>query len=268
MNYDEILSVIRQKVPFKVDTGIVLGSGLGFLAEEIVKPIIIPYENIPYFPHATVPGHRGRMFFGQLSGKSVLCMQGRCHYYEGYRIHEITLPIRIMKKMGLSSLFVTNAAGAVNKQFEPGDLMVIEDHINLMSANPLRGPNDGEFGPRFPDMTEAYDGRLRKIAFQVAHDLGIKIRKGVYAALDGPTYDTPAEVRYYRSIGIDAVGMSTVPEVIVANHAGLKTLGISCIANMAAGISPNRMDHHEVIATTSRVKDQFSALIKGVLATI
>jgi purine-nucleoside phosphorylase len=268
MNYDEIVSVIRKKVAFGVDTGIILGSGLGFLAEEIAHPVVIPYGNIPYFPHSTVPGHRGRMFFGQLSGKSVLCMQGRFHYYEGYHLNEITLPIRIMKKMGVSSLLVTNAAGGINDQFAPGDLMVIEDHINLMSENPLRGPNSAEFGPRFPDMSEAYDYRLREIANKVARDLGIKVKNGVYGALDGPTYDTPAEIRYYKSIGIDAVGMSTVPEVIVANHAGIKTLGISCITNMAAGISPKRLDHSEVIATASRVKDQFCALIKGILATM
>jgi purine-nucleoside phosphorylase len=268
MNYDEIVSVIRKKVPFEVDTGIVLGSGLGFLAEEIANPVIIPYENIPYFPHATVPGHRGRMCFGRLSGKSVLCMQGRFHYYEGYTPSQVTLPIRIMKKLGISTLLVTNAAGGINETFIPGDFMLIEDHINLMSENPLRGPNDDDFGPRFPDMTEAYDSGLRKILIKAARDSGIEVKKGVYAALDGPTYDTPAEVRYYKTIGIDAVGMSTVPEVIVANHAGIKVLGISCITNTAAGTGKNRPDHGEVIANASRVKSKLTVLIKGFLSQL
>jgi purine-nucleoside phosphorylase len=268
MNYDEIVSVIRKKVPFEVNTGIILGSGLGFLAEEIAHPIIIPYESIPYFPHSTVPGHRGRMFFGQLFGKSVLCMQGRFHYYEGYTPSQVTLPIRIMKKLGVTTLLVTNAAGGVNETFRPGDFMVIEDHINLMSANPLRGPNDDDFGPRFPDMTEAYDSGLRKILFKAARDTGVEVKKGIYAALDGPTYDTPAEVRYYKIIGIDAVGMSTVPEVIVANHAGIKVLGISCITNPAAGVGQNRPDHGEVIVTASRIKSKLTALIKSFLSQL
>lgn len=264
-HYDEIVKYLEKKVNFKPEIGIILGSGLGILAKEISEPVIVPYKEIPHFPVSTVSGHEGQFVIGYLGGKPVICMQGRFHYYEGYGLQQVTLPVRVMKKMGVSTLIVTNAAGGVNESFVPGDLMVIEDHVNLLGANPLSGANDDSFGPRFSDMSEAYDEKLRELAFSAAKELDVEIKKGVYAALSGPSYETPAEIRYLRVIGVDAVGMSTVPEVIVASHAGMRVLGISCITNMAAGILKAKLNHQEVMDTANLIKEKFATLVKTIV---
>ena len=226
---NDSISYIKKYSLINPDIGIILGSGLGLLADDIENKVIIPYKDIPHFPVSTVEGHKGQIVLGTLSGKSVICMQGRFHYYEGYNINDVVYPARVMQKLGISKLIVTNSAGGVNTNFSPVDLMIIEDHINLMGTNPLIGKNLDSFGQRFPDMTEAYDKQLLEIAQQAAHSLSIQINKGIYAAMMGPSYETPAEIRYLRIIGADAVGMSTVPEVIVATHGGVSVLGISCI---------------------------------------
>ncbi|GIN85598.1 purine nucleoside phosphorylase [Heyndrickxia sporothermodurans] len=248
--------------------GLILGSGLGVLANEIENPVKIKYEDIPNFPVSTVEGHEGQLVFGKLSGKEVVAMQGRFHYYEGYPFDQVTYPVRVMKELGVEVLVVTNAAGGVNKDYEPGDLMIIADHINNMGSNPLIGPNDAKFGPRFPDMSEAYDKKLRLIAKDVASSLNIRIQEGVYVGNTGPTYETPAEVRMIRTMGGDAVGMSTVPEVIVARHSGLKVLGISCISNMASGILDQPLTHDEVIETTEKVRTDFLEFVKEIVNQI
>lgn len=268
MNFDEIVSYLNSKNILKPEIGIILGSGLGIITEEISEQVVIPYSEIPHFPQSTVVGHKGQFVFGKLGGKSVVCMDGRFHYYEGYDLQQVTLPIRVMQKLGISKLLVTNAAGGVNESFVAGDLMIISDHINLMGQNPLRGKNNDEFGPRFPDMSEAYNKELRKIAFQVADELKIDLKEGVYTAVTGPCYETPAEIRYARTIGTDAIGMSTVPEVIIANHCGIKVLGISCITNMAAGITKEKLNHKEVMETASIVRQKFVNLIKKIISEI
>lgn len=263
--HDEIIAYLKSKVNFKAEIGIILGSGLGILAAELSDPIAVPYKEIPHFPVSTVMGHEGQFVFGDLGGKPVVCMQGRFHFYEGYEMKDVTLPVSVMKKLGVSTLLVTNAAGGVNEKFAPGDLMLIEDHINLSGVNPLRGKNDDEAGPRFPDMSEAYNGELRETALSAAKELNIDMKKGVYAGLSGPSFETPAEIRYLRIIGADAVGMSTVPEVIVANHAGMRVLGISCITNMAAGILKTKLNHQEVMDTANIVREKFVSLIKRIV---
>ena len=217
---------------------------------------------MPNFPISTVEGHEGRLVIGTLQGKTVVAMQGRFHYYEGYKMEEVTFPIRVMKLLGVKTLIVTNAAGAVNTSFKPGDLMIITDHINLSGNNPLIGKNLDLFGPRFPDMSNAYNKELRKIAKNVANSINIDIKEGVYAMMSGPTYETPAEIKMIRTLGGDAVGMSTVPEVIVANHCGMKVVGISCITNMAAGILEQPLNHEEVIETSNQVKNNFIKLME------
>ncbi len=263
--HDEIIAYLESKVNFKAEIGIILGSGLGILAAELSNPIAVPYKEIPHFPVSTVMGHEGQFVFGDLGGKPVVCMQGRFHFYEGYELKDVTLPVSVMKRLGVSTLLVTNAAGGVNEKFAPGDLMMIEDHINLSGVNPLRGKNDDEAGPRFPDMSEAYNGELREMALSAARELDIDMKKGVYAGLSGPSFETPAEIRYLRIIGADAVGMSTVPEVIVANHAGMRVLGISCITNMAAGILKTKLNHQEVMDTANIVREKFVSLIKRIV---
>lgn len=229
----EAAEYIRNKIGNEIPVaGIVLGSGLGKLAEVIEDKTVIPYNDIPHFPASTAVGHKGNFISGKLGGKFVLAMQGRFHYYEGYPMEYVTLPIRVMKVLGINYLFVSNAAGGVNYNFRIGDLMVIEDHINLL-PNPLIGPNMDEFGPRFPDMTHPYDPSLISIANSIASKMGIELKKGVYLASTGPTYETPAEYKYFRTIGADAVGMSTIPEVIVARHSGIPVFGISVITNEA-----------------------------------
>lgn len=244
--------------------GLILGSGLGGLADEATNTIEVPYEDIPGFPVSTVEGHAGKLVYGDLGGKKVLAMQGRFHYYEGYSLKEVTFPVRVMKALGVSSLVVTNAAGGVNERFTPGDLMIITDHINLTSDNPLLGPNSNELGPRFTDMSEAYDKGYQSLIEAAAKEQDLSVQKGVYLGLAGPTYETPAEVRMIRTLGGDAVGMSTVPEVIVARHAGLKVAGISCITNMAAGLQDN-LNHDEVVEVTTRVRESFKSLVKALV---
>ena len=248
--------------------GLVLGSGLGILADEIEKPIYIPYNEIPHFPASTVTGHSGQMVIGDLKGKRVIAMQGRFHYYEGHSLEAVTYPIRIMKAIGVQQIIVTNAAGGINPNFKPGDLMIIQDHINLTSQNPLIGPNEEEFGERFPDMSEAYSKKLIALAKDVASKNKINMVEGIYAGMLGPSYETPAEVNFLSIIGASAVGMSTVPEVIVAQHSGLEVLGISCISNMAAGISEHSLTHDEVMETTENIKAQFLKLVKEVIAVM
>ena len=245
--------------------GIILGSGLGDMAETIEDAVIIDYHDIPHFPVSTVPGHKGRLVIGELEGKTVLCMQGRFHYYEGYSMDEVVYPIRTMKMLGINALFLTNAAGCVNTEWNAGDLMIITDHIKLVAENPLRGKNPDELGSRFFDMTQAYDKNLVAVAEKAAEELGINVRKGVYMLFTGPSFETAAEVRFARIAGADAVGMSTVPEAIAASHMRMHTMGISCLTNMAAGILDQPLNHEEVLETGERVKKSFSALVREII---
>lgn len=261
---DEAAAYLKQEGFDQPEIGLILGSGLGALAEEITDAIAIPYEKIPHFPHSTVVGHKGQLVYGYLSGKRVVAMQGRFHYYEGYPMQEVTFPVRVMKALGIHTVGLTNAAGGVNMDFHPGDLMIITDHINFMGQNPLIGPNHEELGPRFPDMSAAYDKDYQELIQRNAENLNIPIREGVYMGFSGPTYETPAEVRMARTLGADAVGMSTVPEAIVARHAGMRVFGISCITNLAAGMQAN-LNHDEVVEVTQRVNDTFRQLVKQVL---
>jgi len=262
---EDAAKYIRERLTEEPEIGLILGSGLGILADLIEQPITIRYEEIPHFPVSTVVGHAGELVAGKVAGRSVIVMKGRFHLYEGYGVEKVTFPVRVMKLLGVSKLIVTNAAGGVNRSYVPGDLMVISDHINLLGRNPLVGPNLDRFGIRFPDMTEAYSKRMRKLLHETAEELGMKLQEGVYVALLGPTYETPAEIRMMQAIGADAVGMSTVPEVIVARHAGIEVLGISCITNMAAGILDQPLDHSEVMETAERVKEQFLSLVLHVI---
>lgn len=268
MNYEEIVVYLKSKVKITPEIGIILGSGLGMLAQEITEQTVIPYSEIPHFPQSTVVGHKGQFIFGYLAGKAVVCMDGRFHYYEGYDLQQVTLPVRVMRKIGISQLIVTNAAGGINADFVPGDLMLIRDHINLLGVNPLRGKNEEVFGERFPDMSEAYANELRMTALAAAKELNINLKQGVYLAMSGPSYETPAEINYAKIIGADAVGMSTVPEVIVAVHCGLKVLGISCVTNMAAGISKQKLNHKEVMETADTAKEKFMSLVKKVISNM
>lgn len=263
----ETTQFILEKGVKEIDFGLILGSGLGELAEEIEEAIVIPYDQIPFFPTSTVVGHAGQLVYGTLSGKKVLAMQGRFHFYEGHSMQTVTYPVRVMAALKAYSVIVTNASGGVNESFVPGDLMLITDHINFTGQNPLIGPNEDEIGPRFPDMSEAYTLTYREVAKEAASQLDLTLKEGVYMGYSGPTYETPAEIRMSRTMGADAVGMSTVPEVIVAAHSGLKVLGISCITNLAAGMQAN-LNHEEVVETTQRVKQSFKALIKEVLVLL
>lgn len=253
-NLHEAVAFIEPKLSEKPTIGLVLGSGLGVLADEIENPVVIPYHEIPGFTVSTVVGHKGQLVIGKLQGKQVVAMQGRFHFYEGHGLDAVVFPIRVMKLLGVETIIVTNAAGGINEGYDPGDLMLISDHLNMTFRNPLIGPNDDELGARFPDMSEAYSKELRQLARQVASEQGIKLREGVYVGLLGPSYETPAEIRMLRQLGGDAVGMSTVPEVIVARHMKVKVLGISCISNMAAGILEQPLSHDEVMETTERLK--------------
>lgn len=247
------------------DIGVILGSGLGAYADRLEDATRLPYAEIPGFPRSTVAGHAGMWCAGTLHGKRVAMMQGRFHYYEGYSMKDVTLPVRVMQRLGVGTLIVTNACGGVNKSFAPGDLMVISDVFGLTGQNPLIGPNLDAFGPRFPDMSCAFDPTLRHLAHESAKELGFSLREGVYAQMTGPSYETPAEIRMLRTLGADAVGMSTVPEVIVARHSGMRVLGIACVTNMAAGILDQPLDHREVTETAERVKDRFTALLDAVI---
>jgi purine-nucleoside phosphorylase len=245
--------------------GLILGSGLGAYADSLENRTIIPYDKLPYFPSSTAPGHSGNLVLGEAEGVPVAVLQGRVHYYEGYSMADVTFPTRVLGGLGVRRLIITNAAGGINVDFKPGDLMLIKDHINLMGSNPLIGANPDEMGPRFPDMSEAYDPAMRSIALQVAQQKQIPVREGIYIGLAGPSYETPAEIRMCRILGADAVGMSTVPETIVANHMGIRVLGISCITNMAAVILPRKLLHQEVMDTAQRVMDRFISLLRGII---
>jgi purine-nucleoside phosphorylase len=244
---------------------IVLGSGLGAFADELTGRIEVPYTEIPNWPASTAVGHAGRLVFGKLDNLEIVAMAGRVHLYEGYTPQQVTFGVRALASLGVTSMVFTNAAGGVNLKLSRGGLVLISDHMNLQGSNPLAGPNDDSLGPRFPDMSEAYSARYREVAKEAARELGIELSEGVYAAMLGPSYETPAEIRYLRAIGADVVGMSTVPEVIVANHMGVRVLGISCVTNMAAGILPQRIHHEEVLETGRMVKDTLVRLLKAVL---
>jgi purine-nucleoside phosphorylase len=259
---------ILSKTKLRPNIALVLGSGLGSFADELTDAVRIPYEKIPNFPRSTAVGHAGRLVIGKVEGIAVAAMQGRVHLYEGYSAREVAFAMRVFSRLGVRSAILTNAAGGINLQFTQGALVVMRDHINLQGANPLVGPNDERFGPRFPDMTQAYWRSYGKIALEEAKRIGISVHEGVYAALLGPSYETPAEIRYLRTIGADLVGMSTVPEVIAARHLGIRVLGISCVTNMASGILDRALDHAEVLATGERVKGQFIALLRAVLPRI
>lgn len=261
-------SFIKEKIQRAPDIGLILGSGLGSLADELKNPVVINYSEIPNFPISTVEGHDGELVFGELEGKSILCMKGRFHYYEGYALEEVTLPIRVMSYIGIKNLIVTNAAGGINLGFKPGDLMIISDHINISGLNPLRGPNMDEMGVRFPSCTNVYTKEIRQIAKKAVKEIGIELQEGVYAYCPGPTYETPAEIRAFRVLGADAIGMSTAPETVVAVHCGMKILGISCITNMASGILDKPLSHEEVFETAMKTKEKFIKVIKTCLGSM
>lgn len=262
---DEAAEFISSKTSVRPEIGLILGSGLGVLGDDLEDAVTIAYADIPHFPVSTVEGHAGDLIIGKLQGRSVALMRGRFHMYEGYEPERTALPVRVMKALGVTTLLVTNAAGGVNLDYKAGDLMLISDHINLTGRNPLVGPNDNALGMRFPDMSEAYSRRLREIAKQTASQLGFEVQEGVYVGLLGPNYETPAEIRMLRTLGGDAVGMSTVSEVIVARHSGMEVLGISCISNMAAGILDQPLSHAEVMETTEQVKEKFISLVLTLL---
>src|SRR5215510_2404653 len=257
--------VIRSRISVEPRIAIVLGSGLGGFADDFDEAVAIPYEDITGFVRSTAQGHAGRLVVGKVDSVPVLAMQGRVHYYEGYSLEEVTFAVRTFGLLGIKTLILTNAAGGINVQLTQGALMVISDHVNLMGVNPLRGPNDERFGPRFPDMSAVYSRELQELVVDEAKSIGVEVRRGIYGALSGPSYETPAEIHLLRTIGADAVGMSTVPEAIVARHMGLEVLGISCITNMAAGISDEPINHEEVMETGNRVRDTFAKLLRRVV---
>ncbi|HJD21464.1 MAG TPA: purine-nucleoside phosphorylase [Candidatus Gemmiger faecigallinarum] len=264
----EAAEYLRARLPARPDLALVLGSGLGGLADRIEDPVYIPYGQIPHFPVSTAPGHAGRFVFGRLSGRMVLCMQGRFHYYEGHDMAAIALPVRVLKALGCRALVLTNAAGGVNWDFSVGDFMLITDHINFMGANPLRGENDDAIGPRFCDMTHVYTPEFQQTARQVAAQQGITLREGVYLGYMGPSFETPAEIRAFRTLGADAVGMSTVPEAIAASHCGLPVLGVSLITNMAAGMAGKRLSGDEVIEIANQRGPVFQDFIRTVVGAL
>jgi purine-nucleoside phosphorylase len=259
---------IQKQTKLRPKIALVLGSGLGGFADEFAHSVKIPYANIPNFPRSTAVGHTGQLVIGTVEGVEVVAMQGRVHLYEGYSVKDVAFPMRVFARMSVQAAVLTNAAGGIKKEFTQGRLVVISDHINLQGVNPLTGPNDEHFGPRFPDMSKAYDKRFRDLTFAEGRLLGIHLGEGVYAALAGPSYETPAEIRYLRSIGADLVGMSTVPEVIAARHSGIRVLGISCVTNAAAGVLDQPLDHNEVLETAERVKGQFIGLLRAVIPDI
>ena len=264
----EAAGAVRGRSPVVPEIAIVLGSGLGDFASGLQDAVSLPYDTLPHWPASRVIGHEGRLVIGHVRGKTVAALAGRCHLYEGHDVRTVTFGVRALGLLGVRTLILTNAAGGVNTGFAQGALMVIDDHINLTGANPLVGANDDRFGPRFPDMSEVYSSRLRTIADRAASALGTALPHGVYAALLGPSYETPAEIRFLRTIGADAVGMSTVPEAIVARHMGVEVLGISCITNLAAGVLPQPLNHDEVLETAKRVRATFISLLTNIVAGI
>ncbi len=260
--------LVRSRLPCAPQVGVVLGSGLSAFASQLGTPLSIPYGEIPGWPPSSVIGHEGRLVAGTSSGRTVAVLSGRAHYYEGHDLQTVAFGVRVLGLLGVKTVILTNAAGGINTRLGRGALMVIDDHINLIGGNPLLGPNEDRFGQRFPDMTAAYSPRLRAIADAVAGEMKIGLEHGVYVAVHGPSYETPAEIRAFRTLGADAVGMSTVPEVIAARHMGIEVLGISCITNMAAGVLPEPLDHEEVMATAARVGGQFIGLVEGIIARL
>jgi purine-nucleoside phosphorylase len=284
MNYQnavEAKDFIRSKCDKDITAALVLGSGLGAFADDLENKVVIPYGEIPHFAVSTVKGHAGQLVVGDVDGKTIAVQQGRFHYYEGYEMEQVVFPMRVFGLLGIKTAVITNAAGSVLTSFKPGRLMLIRDHINMMGTSPLRGPNDERFGPRFPDMTQVYDIGLQELAKEVSLKLSEKrfaeglessvrpiLRRGVYCALSGPNYETPAEIRLLRMLGATAVGMSTVPEAMTARHQGMKVLGISCVTNFAAGITNNVIDHEEVMVTGERVGEIFRALLRGIVGRL
>jgi len=260
--------VIRARTKLEPRIALVLGSGLGGFADEFDEAVGIPYEEIPGFKTSNAQGHAGRLVIGKVDEVPVVAMQGRVHYYEGYSLEEVTFPVRTFKLLGVKTLILTNASGGINVELSQGTLMVISDHLNMMGDNPLRRANDERFGPRFPDMSAVYAPELQALVVEEAKEIGMVVRRGIYGALSGPNYETPAEIHLLRNLGADAVGMSTVPEAIVARHMGLEVLGISCITNMAAGIGDQPINHEEVMATGDRVRETFAKLLRRVVSRI
>lgn len=260
--------LIEERTTLRPRIGLVLGSGLGAFADGLQDATAIPYQQIPHFPVSTAVGHAGRLVVGQCAKIPVAVMQGRVHFYEGYSLREVTFPIRVLGALGIRALVFTNAAGGINRKLRARGLLLIRDHLNFQGGNPLVGANDERFGPRFPDMTEAYSKKFRTTAKQVARKLRLRLFEGVYAALHGPSYETPAEIRALARLGADVVGMSTVPEVIVANHMGIEVLGISCVTNMAAGISKQKINHDEVLEAGERVSRQFTAFLRALIPAL
>lgn len=263
MNYEEALSYIRKHTDISPRVGLILGSGLGDLLTDLPGQAVIPYGNIPGFPVSTVAGHKGQFLIGRYRDKPVMVMQGRFHYYEGYEPERLACAVRVMRLLGVETLFITNAAGGINLNYKAGDLMVITDHINFPSINPLRGKNDEGIGPRFPDMTMAYDREYVKLLLSIGQEKSLPLRQGVYAMMTGPSYETPAEIRMLRAMGADAVGMSTVPEVITAVHCGMRVAAVSCISNMAAGVLDKPLRHEEVMETALTSRGYMKALLDG-----
>lgn len=260
--------IIRARITVEPRIAVVLGSGLGGFADDFEEAVSIPYEDIPGFMRSTAQGHAGQLIAGKVDTVPILAMKGRMHYYEGYSLEEVTFPMRTFKLLGIKTVILTNAAGGINVQLQQGALMVLSDHLNLMGTNPLHGPNDERFGPRFPDMSTVYSPELQELVVEEARSIGVEVRRGIYGALSGPSYETPAEILMLRNLGADAVGMSTVPEAIVARHMGLEVLGISCITNMAAGLSDAPINHEEVMATGDRVRGTFTELLRKVVSAI
>jgi purine-nucleoside phosphorylase len=261
----EAVRAIQARSSLQPRIGVVLGSGMGAFAKGLDQATSIPFGEIPHFPTSTAIGHPGQLVLGLSHGVPLAVMAGRVHHYEGYSLEQVVFPVRVLGRLGVKVLVLTNAAGSVNTSFKPGELMIIQDHINLMGGNPLIGPNEDELGLRFFDMTEAYDPALREIAEKACWKAGVAARKGVYIAVTGPSYETPAEIQMARALGADAVGMSTVPEVIAARHMGLRVLGLSCITNMAAGVLKKKLDHHEVLAVGDRVKEALGDVLDRIV---
>jgi purine-nucleoside phosphorylase len=265
---DEAAASLAKVLAPVPDVAVILGSGLGDFANALSGPRGLAYGQIPHWPVSKVVGHAGRLVAGGVGDRRILALSGRSHFYEGYPMDVVTFATRVLGRLGVKTLIVTNAAGGINRRFSTGALMVIDDHINFMGTNPLVGPNDGRFGLRFPDMSEVYSPRLRALAADVAQQMGLALEHGVYVAVHGPSYETPAEIRAFRTLGADAVGMSTVPEAIVARHMGIEVLGLSCITNMAAGVLPQPLVHDEVMETARRVRGGFIALLEGIIGRL
>lgn len=265
---EEATAAIRRAVPEPPEVAVVLGSGLGALADRLVDPTVVPYAQVPHFPEPTVPGHRGNVLVGRLGPTRIIALQGRFHHYEGHDLETVTFPVRVLRALGVKTLVLTAATGGINADYRPGDLVCLADHLNLLGTNPLRGPNDDRLGVRFPDMTRVYSPELRRVAKDEADRLGLSLREGVYACLPGPSYETPAEIRMLRTLGADVVGMSTVPEAIVARHAGMDVLAFALVTNAAAGITGATITHEEVVEAGREAGERLGTLIEAILTRL